>query len=53
MYCVLADYFGYVLEVLIGIRVFLRMRRGSDVYYLKDYKRVKCRNSYIVKYFLN
>ena len=33
-----------------GIRVFLRMRRGSDVYHSKDYKRVKCRNSYTIKY---
>lgn len=29
------------------------MRRGSDVYHSKDYKRVKCRNSYTVKYFSN
>lgn len=49
-FCALVDYFGYVFE-LIGIRVFTRMRRGNDVYYLKDYKRVKCRNSYIIKYF--
>ena len=49
-YCALADYFGHVPEVTTGIRVFLRMRRGSDVYHSKDYKRVKCRNSYTIKY---
>lgn len=52
-YCALADYLGHVPEVSTGIRVFLRMRRGSDVYHSKDYKRVKCRNSYTVKYLSN
>ena len=52
-YCALPDYFGHVPGATTGIRAFLRMRRGSDVYHSEDYKRVKCRNSYTVKYFSN
>ena len=40
-YCALADYFGHVPELTTGIRVFLRKRQGTDVYHLKDHKRVK------------
>lgn len=49
-FCALADYFGYGPEST-GTKVFTRMRRGNDVYHSKDYKKVKCRNSYTIKYF--